>query len=312
MMNEILASKQASKQAIQSYEHLDLFNREHTDVLRGLSMLLVISGHVGVGVIHSLVALGGIGVSIFLIISGYGLHQSFLKNGLNNFCSKRLLRVLLPYIVWIILYHIVVFFSPISPNNTALIPRYWFVEYIIGWYIVFYLAYRYFQKFAVQIMLCLSVLSFFLCPKLQAEQAFCFVIGVLCSVNKDFWHKYSLRKQLIFGFVCLLVGCLFAFCRYIVDSANVDLLQKAIPLCMKFSFGVGLILLCRYRCRLLSLISVVAYELYLVHYPFFGQIDSNWLNLFIFIIQSAFLAYLLHIIVAHLNQIVKRYVSSSD
>lgn len=105
-MNEILASKQA----IQSYEHLDLFNREHTDVLRGLSMLLVISGHVGVGVIHSLVALGGIGVSIFLIISGYGLHQSFLKNGLNNFCSKRLLRVLLPYIVWIILYHIVVFF----------------------------------------------------------------------------------------------------------------------------------------------------------------------------------------------------------
>lgn len=49
----------------------------------------------------------GVGVSLFLILSGYGIELSVKKNGLNKFWIKRFFRVLVPYILTEFIFFIV-------------------------------------------------------------------------------------------------------------------------------------------------------------------------------------------------------------
>ncbi|MBS6711888.1 MAG: acyltransferase family protein [Ruminococcus sp.] len=40
----------------------------------------------------------GVGVSLFLILSGYGLAMSYSKNGLAHYWTKKIQRVWIPYV----------------------------------------------------------------------------------------------------------------------------------------------------------------------------------------------------------------------
>lgn len=63
----------------------------YTNELRGIAILLVIVHHVGLRLGDNVFTpLGGIGVALFLIISGYGLNESFKKNGNKSFWQKKL------------------------------------------------------------------------------------------------------------------------------------------------------------------------------------------------------------------------------
>lgn len=82
-------------------KHRIFLNRQQTDQLRGLAIILVVLGHLWVHVTNSLpkLLLGGDAVTLFLIISGYGLMHSY-KNKivvLSSFLTKRLKRVMIPY-----------------------------------------------------------------------------------------------------------------------------------------------------------------------------------------------------------------------
>lgn len=75
-----------------------LFNRNFTDSLRGIAILLVITSHIAGAIGTNLCTpLGGIGVALFLFLSGYGLNESYKAHGLKLFWIKRITKVLLPY-----------------------------------------------------------------------------------------------------------------------------------------------------------------------------------------------------------------------
>ena len=60
-------------------------SKEQTLLLKGIAILMVILGHM------SYITWGGAGgVTIFLILSGYGIHESFKKNGLKNYWKKKI------------------------------------------------------------------------------------------------------------------------------------------------------------------------------------------------------------------------------
>lgn len=68
-------------------------------------MLFHIHGHGGVGMPHVLgflspiIARGNMGVDVFLFLSGYCLVSSYEKSTLGQFYKKRIIRLLLPYVI---------------------------------------------------------------------------------------------------------------------------------------------------------------------------------------------------------------------
>ena len=74
-------------------------SRPNTNVYRGWAMLIIMICHVtGEWLFKPFTPLGGIGVAMFLFLSGFGLSESYKKNGLNKFGQKKLLRLVLPYV----------------------------------------------------------------------------------------------------------------------------------------------------------------------------------------------------------------------
>ena len=81
-----------------------LLSISHTDQLRGLAIFFVVLGHLWVHAskTSAQIILSGDAVSLFLLLSGFGLAIS-TKNkiiGFKEFCLKRIKRVMLPY--WLV------------------------------------------------------------------------------------------------------------------------------------------------------------------------------------------------------------------
>ncbi|MEG4229738.1 acyltransferase [Microcoleus sp. N9_B2] len=130
-----------------------------TNQMKGIAILIIIVHHVGLvlgspGYLSPLVYLGFPSVAIFLVLSGYGIFLSIEKKGLNNFFSKRVMRVYIPFIlamtgkILIFDYFILnkrsnvgdsllkIFFAP------STLDRYmWFIVYIIFWYCITYVVF---------------------------------------------------------------------------------------------------------------------------------------------------------------------------
>lgn len=68
-------------------------SREQTDVIKGIAIACVIIAHLGCQLTRLTTPLGGIGVALFLIVSGYGLSLSYEKgkrsgDGLKKYWTK--------------------------------------------------------------------------------------------------------------------------------------------------------------------------------------------------------------------------------
>lgn len=127
-----------------------------TNQMKGIAILIIIVSHVAQalsypGYLSLFHHLGFPSVAIFLILSGYGIFLSVEKKGLNNFFSKRVMRVYIPFIL-AMTYKILIFDYFIlnrrsgvasSLLNIFLYPfsldmNMWFIVYILFWYCITY------------------------------------------------------------------------------------------------------------------------------------------------------------------------------
>lgn len=60
-------------------------------------MIQHLAGHLGTNIFTPF---GGIGVTIFLVLSGFGLNESLKKNGINGFITKKFYRIWLPFFLF--------------------------------------------------------------------------------------------------------------------------------------------------------------------------------------------------------------------
>lgn len=73
-------------------------SRSFTDILKGFSILTIVWAHSGAKLgVGGIQFIAGVGVSLFLICSGFGLECSYQKNELNQFWRKRILNVAIPF-----------------------------------------------------------------------------------------------------------------------------------------------------------------------------------------------------------------------
>lgn len=124
------------------------FSIEQTTQLKGIAIFLILFDHTGenVGILPS-TPLGGVGVYIFLFLSGYGLMRSAVKNGVRGFWQRRIKKVYIPYLLILILCALMslIVMDSISPNflrylcfSKLIFGEFWYLRLQILWYVAFF------------------------------------------------------------------------------------------------------------------------------------------------------------------------------
>ena len=296
---------------------IEFANRKCTTTLRGLAILIIMIGHVGVSGFNCRYfnPFGGIGVAMFLFLSGFGLAESFKKNGLDGFWKKKVLRIAIPYLIWIPIYHILIRVSPLgSINHLEIIPRYWFIEYLFILYIIFYITFRFFKEKALVTIAILGVFSFVWLNNLRAEQSFSFLCGLLFSNYKSQISNWGNIKSMHISLLLITIGLTALLIKQTPALKEYDLESKIIcflNLMTKLSVASGIILFFVYRLpkgdTFFLSIGNISYELYLVHVPFFMVITGKTSYLTLFFIQSFITAYFLSFLTKATNNVINSH-----
>lgn len=79
-----------------------LLSPSKKNAVRGICALAIFLFHIIIGISSSAVFhfWGGMFVAVFLILSGYGINESFHKHGLKDYWHKRLTKVVVPTLVF--------------------------------------------------------------------------------------------------------------------------------------------------------------------------------------------------------------------
>lgn len=121
-------------------------DKTKTIFLKGLAILLVIIGHMGY-----IYRGGAWGASLFLMLSGYGIFQSYINDNNNKYFQKKIVKVYLPYLivtVFILLYNYIknkitlktIIFSVLGLDFGYICDKtMWFISFIFAEYIIFYI-----------------------------------------------------------------------------------------------------------------------------------------------------------------------------
>jgi len=138
-----------------------LLDKTCTEQLKGIAIILVVLHHLSMLKFINLPFLstsgGNWGVQIFLLLSGYGLAQSYIKSGIiRNYFYKRFKKIIPAYstvtVLWIIID--LLFLNKAYSWQTILLaligmdfsrsvdPTMWYITFIILWYIIFYFVFK--------------------------------------------------------------------------------------------------------------------------------------------------------------------------
>jgi peptidoglycan/LPS O-acetylase OafA/YrhL len=243
----------------------------------------------------NLVNMGGIGVDIFLFLSGIGLYYSFSKNSnIKEFYIKRLKRVLIPYLIlggaYLIIRDVisqgdmVSFFKDISwiTYYTEGLTTHWYINFILLMYLIYPVIYyllenKYRNLFFVLLLACsFSIIYVMYNYNLELFQNIdksvtripIFIIGC-------YWGKFVKLKKpitdfwIIYALVVPLVGGIFQYIGYLdlfpwKVSSRIWYGMMAISLCILFSLLLSVTEL-KHLKKLLNLAGTLSLELYLTH-----------------------------------------------
>jgi peptidoglycan/LPS O-acetylase OafA/YrhL len=275
-------------------------DRTQTDQLKGIAILLVVLGHLWVHVssIRAIPALQDYAVTLFLILSGFGLTISQTTKTINNkFIFRRFRRVIIPY--WLITSLILVadFFLlnkaysitdvmltfagiNLSKNLKQIDYTRWYITLLLIYYMVYFLFNRYLNKAKALLGICAFSLVFCILnitkifPLGAVDQIIAFPIGCLIAFYYEtILHIFNRRIiELSVSMLFFLTSLVFLF-----PSQQPELYFKMLLLGMRAAnsllFCVLLIMLIRrigdlgYSSYFLSFCGLISYEIYLIHGP---------------------------------------------
>lgn len=292
------------------------FSLDFTNCLRGAAILMVMVGHVS-GMMNTVLfsPLGGTGVALFLLLSSFGLNESFKKQGLTYYWRKKVLRVLLPYFFVASLLYLFRWdftWQDYFLDITGIKTHYWYIAFLVKWYVAFWITSKYCLRYRTILLLVMSMIILFLFPNIEAEQAFSFPMGMLISMHLNRVKTIKVKNVIIITFLMFIVGTLFLLIKQhqIVRAQMSTWIYNVVQLFIKLPYAMFIVCLLRLfpqciKSKFLLFSGVICYELYLVHMPFYGYVeDSVWSGLLLFIVSFA-ISYPFYV----LNQKVKIIMS---
>lgn len=275
-----------------------VISRESSNSLKGIAVLLILICHMlGGGFGYRIFTpLGGIGVSIFLFLSGYGLNESFTAKGLSHFWKNKLIRLLLPYILWLI---ILIPVSYIMYGEILWFYRYWYIEYLFIWYFLFWILKSFVPQYSDLLLLLFAISSFFIFSNIRSEQSLSFVCGVFFSSKKNKIVCYKSDHYKLIALLSLALGvvCLGAKQLEVLRSFGEEsLLVRSCQLGIKFPIGLAIILFYSPKGmeKIFSALGALSLEIYLVQMPLYSFISGSFTKFLVVIGVVSILVFVLH------------------
>lgn len=286
-------------------------SRDFTKGIKGLGIIMVFAihcmGQLGVEHVQFVAA---VGVSLFLIISGYGIECSYRDSGLKLYWLKRILTVMVPY--WIVQVVAYIYFEGEGDGLVdclLMIKGNWYVPYIMMCYLIFWASARISELLHKDIRILLICILFFLwfvvdillfpeeiSPVLRSRQMLCFLLGIGISndildklqiVDKE---KMSNIKVVIISMALFIFGFVMTFLtqRGMVLSFPL-IVQAVLSLFTVLPMAVGMLLfLIRFSGvvsnKFFGFFGFISYELFLVHWQVIDQVYWEWYGIRRFII----------------------------
>ncbi len=263
-----------------------LLSLDNTRWTQGVSALLIMMFHFFMltecySRIFNIV--GSVCVAAFLFISGFGLNESFKKDGLSRYWRKRTTRVIVPYCM------LILFTIPFIENfdyrqfihNIVFTESYlWFINYIIFWYVAYWIARKFVPRHTTVILLAFSTVCIFF-YQLMSEQAFSFFAGYMASQHYDrikLPAKGTVAKitaaAFIYGVLFMLIKEIPAVRTYIGTLPfNLILLNIKLPLAISL-LTAPYLFSCLKKMPGTKWLGRISYEIYLVHVNFTPYISG--------------------------------------
>jgi peptidoglycan/LPS O-acetylase OafA/YrhL len=292
---------------IRNSQKATFLDRNITDQVRGLAILLVVIGHIGVHTLETIdnyIILGEYGVSIFFILSGFGLACSYRKKPLvlKEFISSRLSRVMVPYWVATVLIlildylileknyslkDIILTFSGINLSVATKHIDYvrWYITVLLIWYIVFYFYWKLFDHSRLPFYLIITAaplffLNYYFVPLGYAYLSFPCGVALGCYYEKVREVCSGVNKLKIF-----VAGLCMIIFPYLVQAYLFQKLEFFMPyIFIAFGkemiwilFGAGVLLLASVLSwkgsSFLYFMGIYSYEIFLFHGVFMVRYD---------------------------------------
>lgn len=295
-------------------------SKEQTGILKGFAILTVLWAHSGMNYgVHGIQWIAGIGVALFLVFSGYGLSESFKKNGLKDFWKKRFVGVVIPF-------YIVYFIGTLVMNHSINLHQAvnillmqdvnWYIQYIIISYVIYWFVTMISEKFNftnsqkfIFLVVCF-IIWFFIDtfyfampddPFLRARQMLSFPFGVLVSnhletVNDFFRNQKNIKYFMLIAFVGIFSLGITQFSFF---KNNSYLLLNSLSLLTILPLTIFVIWLSTnfkvlFNSKFLLFTGSISYELYLVQ-AFSRKviIQDSFMTLLFFLIITFAISYIL-------------------
>lgn len=285
------------------------FSIQRTLPIRGLLAVSIVLHHLACVVWHQNIPIvsefmswGGLVVSVFFFLTGYGLVLSYINKGrdyLNGFLLHRLKKVLLPLVVATFCFLIVQ--SLLSSSNAFIsvsglvvgnppLPTSWFVYTILLFYCIFYFIARTFNQKYYHIIICLwiscciyaLVLHYIHWEECWYKSIYAIGLGATYAYYENCIKKWiTERPQRL---ISLLVSCFAFLC--LVRLINEHFIYTYMSVWKLFVYSLTPLLIVFFVYSLgsfntpaLDFLGRISYEIYLVQGAFrlwFRQIDLNW------------------------------------
>lgn len=298
-------------------------SRDFSIVAKGLAISIIVYGHLGNYFnTRYLTPLGGIGVAVFLILSGYGLNQSWNGNGKDYFWAKRLIGFFVPYFI------IETATIPLRESYSSVFDALldlsgmrssyylgWYISFLLLWYAAFYFAKRYIKHRHTRYFLWTTIgaIIFIVCSMLRARQAFSFGFGVWLSDHEEIQRavKDKPMRYLVFSGIIGIV--LLGIKQTVLLRTAPYIAQKMLDLVMSLSFAVCLLVIILVISRVnqktivpLYYLGVISYELYLIHGYTMLVVDLTIINAVEFYALTLFSAVVAHVIISRIRIFLQR------
>jgi len=276
-----------------------------TEQLKGLAIFFVVVEHFWYHVCNeksTVLLLGGFAVTLFLLLSGYGLMTSNMADrvAVREFFTKRVRRIFLPY--WLITIGIViadyvflekqyfpqdVFLTFVGVNTSKEIQYFdhsrWFITLLLVNYLAFFFCARLWKpSYATLVLLLFSLVlillrHYELFPLGAGHQLLAFPLGCLLAVigSVKWWGDATIPHQI--ALIMLVALAMFAIHQgglkhsdwHFVEISLLYLRSYGQPylFCLLCILSISLLVSTGYSSRFLSLCGYFSYELYLIHGP---------------------------------------------
>lgn len=282
--------------------------------LKGLAILMIVLSHIGYFLVTDtrflwpLSIAAGIGVDLFLLLSGFGLAVSQMKNPLKplEFYKKRLIKLFVPFWLALATFFVLNFIfvkADYSWNYilesflgiftqaglyTDINSPLWYFTFLLGYYLLFPLVYN--KKFPYLSALILALAPYLLIYFWKPEffnnilhmyklHYLAFPLGVLLAwiISKlpsaEILEKWSKGwKGIVYYLVLIFVFAIFIY-------SNIDSGINGTPLKHQLMSLVGVLsilivfILKKIEFKVFYLVGIFSYEIYLWHWPIMYHYD---------------------------------------